>query len=152
MKTSRLKLITTIIAAVLTAGAILVVCYRDRVGTVTNPRYLPRFGPALPSLETGPLEYEYNPRIERVLARGHASTNAFSTICAQLKLETLHYEEDFPRARILGESTKFAPAGPRIWSGSGHLYPSGRTVVRIYFEPPPQNATNSEGTLYIQIL
>src|SRR6266850_2562499 len=106
MKTSRLKLITTITAAVLTAGAILllVVCYRDRGGTVTNPRHLPRFGPALPSLETGPLEYEYNPRIERVLARGHASTNAFSTICAQLKLETIEYEDNFPRGGFISES------------------------------------------------
>jgi len=151
MKISQSKVITiTVVLAVF--ALVSVVRLRDRRGTVSKLTDLPRFGLALPSVETGRLAYEYNPRIERVLARGSATTNAFFAVCAQLKLEMIQYERGFPRSDMITDASKFVPVGERVWCGFGKLYLKGRTALHIYFEPPQASGTNSEGTLYLHIL
>jgi hypothetical protein len=152
MKMSRSKIIASIVVLVGLGILLVVAYYRDRTGNVGKITELPRFGPALPLVDTGTMEYEYNPRIERVLARGNVPTNVFFSICAQLKLQVIQYGNNFPRSEMIGDFPRFAPVGPEIWYGFGKLRSTGRTTIHVYYEPPSKSTTNYEGTLYLHLL
>lgn len=150
--TKRRKFSFVIGCCIVAALGLLLISLRDRNGTVNNFQDLPRFGRMLPSITSDKIEFVYNPRIERVLARAVTSTNTFLRLCTELRLRVIKYEKGYSPLESVIESPEYLPSQTRVWCGYGSLQPSGRSQVRVYFEPGAENTTNGHGKLFLHML
>ena len=112
---------------------------------------LPRFGTSLSVLDDKAIEYKYVPDVQKLLTRTRCTTGVFFNVCTKLGLQMILYERGFPGPDLLINDSHFEPKGSRVWCGYGRLRSDGRAQVRVFFEPPLDQSTNTCGILYLHV-
>lgn len=131
-------------------GAYVFTCNRIPVSRECSTlAQLPWFGAEFPDRTLGSIKYVAESRRRRIFAKVNTTAQEFDKLAGELNLSVLKYRKGFNDDDLKEVNKEFRPVGTKVSFGEGPISKSGRTAIRLYFEPSETSDTN--GVLYIHI-